>query len=322
MKFLCLSALLVKYSLLGNALLVCPYWLVIILSCWLWSVSHWSSAAKCCSFPRQKSLQLPWPQGNVVPLWSLAPGPAKVPMSAINQGKPWLGRDSFFVSAQILPASLVWVAQVRKRPIFSWGELVQWHSWRKQKENKAKPHGFSSFPECGSRPDATLSTWTSLYHFSLVKTRHYSDKFSRMQAVFPKITLHFTSICFCISITISFNTYFKTLYMMEVRLMICTFKMVSFSAQDLTLNSLKLFQLLKCLLNLLYFYFVNTAVFREDSIQGVTLNCLYTQVLWLFNIKLHFQRNWTPCRLSLTLFSALNLYRLWNSLCSALQSYQ
>lgn len=241
MKFLCFSALLVKCSLLGNALLVCPC-LVITLSHWLWSVSCRSSAAKCCSLPRQASGQLPWAQGNIVPLWSLASGPAKIPMSVINQGKPWLGRDSFLVSAQILPASLVLVAQVGKRLIFSWVELVQWHSWKKQKENKTKPHGFSSSNGLGSSSDVTEVHVDKVYHFSLIKTRHYSDKFSRVQAVFPKITLHFTSICFCFFVIISFNTRFKTLYMIEVRLTICTFIMVSSPAQDPTVNSLKLFE--------------------------------------------------------------------------------
>lgn len=234
MNFLCLSALLVKYSFLGNALLVCPCWLVIILSHWLWSISCRSSAVKCFSSPRQASPQLPWAQGNIVPLWSWASGPTKVPKSAINQGKPRLGRDSFLVSAQILLAGLVQVAQVGRRPIFSWVDLIQWHSWKKQKENKTKPRGFSSFIECGSNSNVREVHGDKVYHFSLIKTRHYSDKFSQMQAVFPKITLHFISICFCIFIIIFFNTRFKTLYMIEVRLMIYTFKMVSSPAQDPT----------------------------------------------------------------------------------------
>lgn len=178
------------------------------------------------SFPGLRVTLCPYGAGHQVP--------TKVPMSAINQGKPRLGRDSFLVSAQILPAGLVQVAQVGRRPIFSWVDLIQWHSWKKQKENKTKPRGFSSFIECGSNSNVREVHGDKVYHFSLIKTRHYSDKFSQMQAVFPKITLHFISICFCIFIIIFFNTRFKTLYMIEVRLMIYTFKMVSSPAQDPT----------------------------------------------------------------------------------------
>lgn len=79
MDRLCLPALLIKYSLLGNALPVRPCWLIITPSLWLWNLSCRMNAANCCSLPGQIFHQLPgFVEGDVVALRCRPPGPARV----------------------------------------------------------------------------------------------------------------------------------------------------------------------------------------------------------------------------------------------------
>ena len=76
MECFCLSALLIKYSLLGNALPVRPCWLIIIPSPWLWNISCRSIAAICSSLPGQIFYPLPqFVEGDTVPLRCRPPGP-------------------------------------------------------------------------------------------------------------------------------------------------------------------------------------------------------------------------------------------------------
>lgn len=132
MDCLCLSALLIKYSLLGNTLPVCPSWLIIIpspcrnLSCRL-------NAVNCCSLPRQIFHQQPGlVESGIVPLRCWPPGPAWGHRVCCQ---PQGSRGSFCFEKTLClhqcsdsqPANSVKAVEIGRGLISCWCELEKWH---------------------------------------------------------------------------------------------------------------------------------------------------------------------------------------------------
>lgn len=157
---LCLSALLIKYSLLGNALPVHPSWLIRIPSPWLWNLSHRSNGADFCFLPRQIFQKLPGVvQGDVEPevLLRLCWQPQGSHSSFCLEKPLCLHQCS-----ESQPANSVKVVvEIGRGLAFRRSELEQWQLIRKQTSKHTSPnhkqkttHVFSSstdnFP-CGSK---------------------------------------------------------------------------------------------------------------------------------------------------------------------------
>lgn len=144
MDCLCLSALLIKYSLLGNALPVCSCWLIIIPSPWLWNLSCRSNAANCCCIPGQIFHQLPrFVGGDAAPLGCWVPGPARLHRVCCQ---PQGSHSSFCVERMLClhqcsdsqPADSVKAVEIGRGLISWWCELQQWHLIKKKKNKLHK----------------------------------------------------------------------------------------------------------------------------------------------------------------------------------------
>lgn len=124
---LCLSALLIKYSLLGNALPVHPCWLIRIPSPWLSSFSQRLNGADFCFLPRQIFQQLPGfvqgdaePEVLLRPCWFCCQPQGK-------HGSVWLEKAlCLYQCSESQPTNSVKVVEIQRGLVSCWSELEQW----------------------------------------------------------------------------------------------------------------------------------------------------------------------------------------------------